>query len=162
MSEKTDKTMAVVREKWDPTFDYVQSDFIPWTPLPAPVSRLRLGFISTAGVYQAALGHVPFDHQHPYGDTGFREFPSTVRAADLAIAHSHYNHAYADQDRNVVFPIDRLQELAAERVIGELAPKVYSFMGYISRPLSLLAESIPEVVQRLRQMQVEAVLLNGV
>jgi D-proline reductase (dithiol) PrdB len=33
------------------------------------------------------------------------------------------------KDRNVVFPLDRLNELAAEGVIGEVAPTHYSFMG---------------------------------
>ena len=33
------------------------------------------------------------------------------------------------EDWNVAFPLDRLKELAAERVIGSVADTHYSFMG---------------------------------
>ena len=40
-------------------------------------------------------------------------------AADFfVISDDYYNHSDADRDINCIFPIERLRELAAERVIG--------------------------------------------
>ncbi|MCA1602549.1 MAG: glycine/betaine/sarcosine/D-proline family reductase selenoprotein B, partial [Acidobacteria bacterium] len=52
-------------------------------------------------------------------------------------------------DLNVIFPIERLQELAAEGVIGGLTPNFFSFIGYNMDPERLertLAEDIAEAV----------------
>lgn len=51
---------------------------------------------------------------------------------------------------NVIFPIERLQELAEEKIIGELAPNFFSFIGYnmdAERLEKILAEDIAEAVK---------------
>ena len=50
---------------------------------------------------------------------------------DLMISHTHFDRTDADQDINCVFPLTRLKELAAEGIIGGVAPTHYGFMGYI-------------------------------
>jgi len=42
---------------------------------------------------------------------------------------TNFDRACFQQDWNVVFPLDRLRELAQSNVIGSLADYHYSFMG---------------------------------
>ena len=46
--------------------------------------------------------------------------------------HRGYDISGPQEDINCVFPMQRLLEMEAEGVIGELAPTAYSFMGLIN------------------------------
>jgi hypothetical protein len=59
-------------------------------------------------------------------------------------------------------PLDRLKSLAAERIIGTVAPRHFSFMGSIAAPGRLIAQTAPEVAQILLEDKVHAVLLTRV
>lgn len=162
MSDLTERTVQSIREKWDPQFELIESRFVPWAHLPRPLNRCKIGLISTAGVYLKDGFHQPFDTENPLGDPSFREMPSTVDLADLRIGHTHYDDRYAREDLNVVFPVDRLLDMARLGVIGQVAPLIYSFMGHVTRPVELLTESVPNLMQRLRRMQADAVLVVAV
>jgi D-proline reductase (dithiol) PrdB len=45
-----------------------------------------------------------------------------------------YPHDDAGMDINVIFPIERLQELASEGVLGGLTGNFFSFIGYNMDP----------------------------
>jgi D-proline reductase (dithiol) PrdB len=64
------------------------------------------------------------------------------------------------EDHNVVFPIDRLNELAARGVIASVAAYHYSFMG--ATQVKQLQHSANELAPLLRQDNVDAVLLTPV
>lgn len=122
-------------------------DFVPLAPLRKPLSECRLTFISTSGVQPT--GTLPFDTVHPVGDYTFRRVPSSSRVEDLEIHQLKYPTAGADRDLNVIFPIERLRELAAEGVIGGLTDSFYSFIGYNMDPERLertLAQDIAAAV----------------
>ncbi len=124
-----------------------KTDFVPLAPTSKPLSQSRLTFVSTAGVQPK--GTLPFDVVHPVGDYTFRRVPSTARPADLEIHQLKYPTVGVNRDLNVIFPIERLQELAADRVIGELTPSFFSFIGYNMDPERLeatLAEDIAGAV----------------
>jgi len=70
---------------------------------------------------------------------------------------SNFDRTGYQQDLNVIFPIDRLAELAAERVIDSVADFHYSFMG-ATRP-DLLEPKARELAGLLKEDQVNAVLL---
>ena len=53
---------------------------------------------------------------------------------DLIIHQLKYPHDDADVDINVIFPIERLQELAAEGVLGGLTDNFFSSIGYNMDP----------------------------
>ena len=76
----------------------------------------------------------------------------------LRIAHEHFDKRYAEQDMNVVFPIERLRSLVAEGFIGRVAEENYSISGYIPRPASLY-QSGDEIAQRLADQDVSGALL---
>jgi D-proline reductase (dithiol) PrdB len=64
------------------------------------------------------------------------------------------------EDWNTVFPIDRLNELAAAGVIGSVADTHYSFMG-AAEP-DLIEPHARELAGHLKRDNVDAVLLPPV
>jgi len=102
-----------------PTFDTR-----PWVTGP-PLSRRRVAILSTAGLHRRE--DRPFE-----GMTGdYRVIPDTCTAKDLVMTHisTNFDRTGFVQDWNVVFPVDRLHELAADQIIGSVAEFHYSFMG---------------------------------
>lgn len=125
-----------------------KDDLVPLAALSRPLSEARLAFVSTAGVQPK--GTLPFDVVHPVGDYSFRRVPSDSAPADLEIHQLKYPTDGAHRDLNVIFPIERLQELRAEGVIGALTPSFFSFIGYNMDPELLertLAEDIADAVR---------------
>ena len=93
-------------------------------------------------------------------DSGdYRLLPGDLRAADLVMSHisTNFDRTGFQQDHNVVFPIDRLNELAAEGVVGSVASVHYSFMG-ATHPAKL-ERTARQLAGMLKQDQVDAVLL---
>ncbi len=107
-------------------------DFVPLAHLRKPLSEARLTLISSCGVH--SNGDPPLDVCHPFGDFRFRRVPSSARHEDLIIHQLKYPHDDADLDINIIFPIERLQELAAEGVAGGLTGNFFSFIGYNMDP----------------------------
>lgn len=125
-----------------------KNDFVPLAKSKKPLSESRLTFVSTAGVQPK--GSLPFDTAHPIGDYTFRPVPSDSKPEDLEIHQLKYPTVGAEKDLNVIFPIERLQELAAEKIIGELAPDFFSFIGYnmdAERLEKTLAENLADAVE---------------
>jgi D-proline reductase (dithiol) PrdB len=61
----------------------------------------------------------------------YRVIPGEIEAKDLVMTHisTNFDRIGFQQDWNVVFPLDRLRELATEGIIGSMADYHYSFMG---------------------------------
>ncbi len=135
---------------------------IPWTPLPRPVSECTVALISTAGI--ALKTDRPFDQEgerrNPWwGDPTYRVIPRTAIEQDVNIYHQHINTSHAAHDLNCVFPLRRLLELESSGEIGRSAPSHYSFMGYLLQPQELLEQSIPAIIDNLKQEQVDVAIL---
>ncbi len=116
--------------------------------LSMPLSEARLAFVSSSGVQ--LRGSLPFDVVHPVGDYSFRRVPSTAVPADLEIHQLKYPTDGARRDLNVIYPIERLQEFAADGTVGSLTDEFFSFIGYNMDPglfASIVAEDIAAAVQ---------------
>ncbi|MGI8787113.1 MAG: glycine/sarcosine/betaine reductase selenoprotein B family protein [Pyrinomonadaceae bacterium] len=125
-----------------------KSDFVPLAELKKPMSESRLTFVSTAGVQP--IGTLPFDTAHPIGDYTFRRVSSASKPSDLEIHQLKYPTFGAEKDLNVIFPIERLQELVNEKIIGGLTGNFFSFIGYnmdAERLEKTLAEDIADAVE---------------
>ena len=80
----------------------------PWVE-GAPLGNRRLAIVSTAGLHSR--------NDRPFTlDSGdyYRVIPGDIKADDLVMTHvsTNFDHTGFQQDWNVVFPIDRLRELA--------------------------------------------------
>ncbi len=131
----------------------------PWTPLLKPVRDCKVALVTTGGVHLKS--QTPFDMKNPDGDPTFREIPADAAHDSLTITHDYYDHRGANEDVNVVFPYERLAEMAAEGVIGGVSPVHVSFMGHIDAELveQLVQETAPAAARRLREAGTEAALL---
>ena len=78
------------------------------------------------------------------------------------ITHDYYDHADADKDINIVFPVERLKEFEKDGIIGRVANIHYGFMGHITgRHIpELITRIAPEVARNLKEEKVDIVLLT--
>lgn len=118
-----------------------KEDQVPLARLSKPLSRCRVGFVSTSGVQPK--DSLPFDVVHPVGDYSFRRFSSDISVDDLEIHQLKYPTFGANRDLNVIYPIERLRELVRDGVIGGLTGNLYSFIGYNMDP-DRLEETLAE------------------
>lgn len=128
-------------------------DTQPWATGP-PLSQRRVAIISTAGV-------------HPRGDRPFtfmpedlyRLIPGDITASDLTMTHisANFDRTGFQQDWNVVFPLDRLRDLAEKGIIASVADFHYSFMG-ATDPLQM-ESTARDIAGLLKKDGVNAVLL---
>ena len=135
-------------------------DQSPWAPFTKPLASARIGLVTTAGVHLKS--DKPFDMADSTGDPTFRVIPSSAMADDMMITHDYYDHSDADKDINIVFPLERLRELAAEGVIGGVTERFFSFMGHIDENHfpRFLEEQLPQVAAMLLEDGADAVLVT--
>ncbi len=127
----------------------------PWVAGPPLVQR-RVAIVSSAGL--VVRGKDPFRGRDP----DYRAIPATTTAGDLLCSHIsiNFDRTGFQEDWNVVFPLDRLRELAAEGTIGSVAQTHYSFMG-ATDPVQM-EPHVRDLAGRLKHDQVDAVILSPV
>jgi D-proline reductase (dithiol) PrdB len=89
----------------------------------------------------------------------YRVIPGDIQAGDLVITHvsTNFDRTGFQRDWNIMFPIDRLRELAAEKVIGSVADYHYSFMG--AADPALMAPAARNLAVLLKGDHVDAAFL---
>jgi len=127
----------------------------PWVSGP-PLAQRRVAIVSSAGL--VVRGEDPFRGR----DADYRVIPAATGSDELLISHIsiNFDRTGFQEDWNVVFPLDRLNELAAEGAIGSVAATHYSFMGATGP--GEMEPYARELAGRLKQDRVNAVLLSPV
>jgi D-proline reductase (dithiol) PrdB len=127
----------------------------PFVSGPA-LSRRRVAIVSSAGL--VVRGEEPFRGRDP----DYRAIPGTTAPENLLMSHIsiNFDRTGFQEDWNVVFPLDRLGELAAAGTIGSVARTHYSFMG-ATDPVQMEPHA-RELAGRLKQDGVDAVILSPV
>jgi D-proline reductase (dithiol) PrdB len=144
-------------------FDELGRDYYESMPMPTfpgtpwvaakSASQARIAIISTAGLQRR--GDRPFS----IDSSDYRLLPGDTPAADLVMSHisANFDRSGFQRDHNVVFPINRLNELAAVGAVGSVASIHYSFMG-ATHPAKM-ERMARQLAGLLKQDQVNAVLL---
>ena len=137
---------------WLVALDCPQFDSIPWVTGPPLIER-RVAIVTTAGLQRAG------DARFSADASDYRAIPADVAAADLVMSHisSNFDRTGYQQDVDVVFPLERLIELAREGAIGSVADVHYSFMG-ATAPEDM-EPAAREVAHLLRRDRVDLALL---
>jgi D-proline reductase (dithiol) PrdB len=138
-------------------YPFIVPEDVPWTPYGGRPSEQTVALVTSGGLYLRE-SQAPFNTESIHGDPTFREIPRTTRPEDIRIAHAHYDHSQAEEDINVVFPLQRLIELQAEGIIGKVAGTHYSF-SYVNDVVPLVTQAVPEIIRRLRADRVDFVIL---
>lgn len=129
----------------------------PWTT-PKPLAESRVAIVTTAGL-RADGGRT-----WAPGDQGFTVLPGDRRDLTLAHTSQNFDRTAVLEDLNVVYPVDRLAELAEQGVIGSVATEHLAFMGaQRDHTLTTLRlDSGPAAAELLRRDGVDVVLLTPV
>ena len=132
-------------------------DDVPWTT-PKPLDESRVAIVTTAGL------RVESNADWNAGDQGFTQIPHDAENLTLAHYSPNFDRVGWVLDKNVVFPIDRLHELAEDGIIGSVANTHISFMG--AQPDHTLEtirlDSGPAAAKLLADDEVDLVLLTPV
>ena len=132
-------------------------DDVPWTT-PKPLHESRVAIVTTAGL------RVENNADWNAGDQGFTQIPHDAENLTLAHYSPNFDRVGWVLDKNVVFPIDRLNELAEDGIIGSVANTHISFMG--AQPDHTLEtirlDSGPAAAKLLKDDEVDLVLLTPV
>ncbi len=136
---------------------------IPWAPISKPLSQLTFSLMTSAGISMKT--DPPFDMERErkeafWGDPTMREIPRTAKEEDIDVNHLHINTEYIKQDLNVMLPLTRFLEFEKEGIIGSLAPTAFSYYGFQIDPNTLLQETMPKVVAKMKEEAVDAALLT--
>ena len=136
-----------------PSYEWTVNETAPLTRLNKPVSECRVTMLTSGGISHCTM---PGFNPDARNDHRVDEVDQDVTSSDFQINDSYYNHDDADQDINCVFPIDRLKEMAADGLVGSIAPRFWSgFMGRIYNRTKLIEESIPAFIEKLREDAVD-------
>jgi D-proline reductase (dithiol) PrdB len=133
----------------------------PFVPIDRPLSRVRLGLVTTGGVHHRDQAPFSRKEESPLGDGSWRRLDLSRPRDDFAITHDWYDHRNAGRDVNLVLPVDRLREFADEGIIGGLHPAAAGLMGHVEGNEERRLEFVtaPEVAAFFRREGVDAVLL---
>lgn len=126
-------------------------------PLSRPLGETSVALVTSAGITQR--GQPPMDGPNIEGDYTIRLLDIDTPTSELSIWHTHFDLAPALEDINVVYPIDRLKELAADGTIRRVANPAVSFMGYFSNVFRVRDEVAPAIVDAVRNSGADAALL---
>ena len=133
---------------------------MPFTPFDGELSSATIAIVSAAGVHQK--DQEAFNIADELGDLTYRVMGEDVASSDLMVTHHHYDHSDADEDINVVFPIDILRELVDEGFIGGIARKHVGYMGYTMRLKNMYDDTAPQIAKEIdRGSRADAVILTG-
>lgn len=153
--------MARIEDIPQPTRDAILELEIP-TPATspwvsgAPLSQRKVAIVTSAALHRRA--EPPF----PAGSGEFRELPVAASPSEFVMSHVsiNYDRAGFQRDINVVYPVDRMRELAAEGVIGSVADTNFSVMG--STDPKLMNETVEALMARFARDRIDAVLFSPV
>ena len=125
----------------------------PWVEGP-PINQRRVALITTAGLHKRE--DRPFQMGQP---DYYRVIPGDTLDKEVVMSHgaASFDRTGYQRDWNIVFPLDRLRELANEGVIGSVADFHYSF----GTPLAMQENEIvaKELSGLFKRDKVDAVLI---
>ncbi len=141
------------------TYKWRRIDPVPWKPLRKPLAECRLALVSSAGLVPPDQPW--FDKSHPGGDPSFREISGDIEISNLIDTHrsDSFDHSGMAEDRDVVFPLTRVRELAEWGRIGSVNHRHLSLMGSITSPGQFIRNQAPEAAGKLVRDEVDVALL---
>ncbi len=151
MTNEKDLLLDLVARQPVPVFN--QPSFNP----PPQLKDARVAIVTSAALYRE--GDTPFALE----DVHFETLPSSERNLKMGHVSPNFNRAGFATDLNVVYPADRLAELAERGSIGSVADFHYAFAGNQPDTLSeLRLDTGPACAQKLLEDNVDIVLITPV
>ena len=135
--------------------DGVKFDETAFT-VPVPLTEAKVAIVTSASL------HHPDDEDFSPMDTGYRILRSEPRDYVMGHLSPNFDATGFALDINTVFPIDRLDELAAQGVIGSVAEEHLAYAGNQFDLSAIRLDSGPSGAKFLKEQDVDVVLLTPV
>lgn len=124
---------------------------------PPALKDATVAIVTTAGLRKSG------DESWKPQDSSFRLFDAEDRDMQLGHLSPNFDRSGIVADINVAYPIDRLTEMAAEGIIGAVAPRHASFMGAQDETMETLRLDIgPALAKIFKEDGTDVVLLTPV
>ena len=127
-----------------------------WTPVTKEVKDMTVALATAAGVHHKE--QVRFNLA---GDFTWREVLNEWPSNELMVSHGGYDNGDVNKDINCMFPVDRLNELAAEGFIKAVAKTHAGFMGGGGNQEKFKNETGPAIAAMFKEEGVDAVILTA-
>jgi D-proline reductase (dithiol) PrdB len=140
---------------------------VVWSPFTERLADASIALVSSAGLSLAG-DQEPFDLERErseptWGDPSYRVLPHDLGDRRLVMSHLHVNDADVRADRNVALPVDALDDLIEEGVVGRAGPSHVSVMGYQEAGLAVWREvTAPALVELFRAQGTHGVVFAPV
>jgi D-proline reductase (dithiol) PrdB len=153
--------MARLEDIYQPTRDNIVAaecpviDGEPFVEGP-PLSERKIAILTSAALYPR--GGNPL----LYNSGDYLEIPTSLPNSEILMSHVsiNYDRTGWQRDINVVYPIDRLRELADEGVIGAVADVNFTVLGS-TEPTKML-ESAESIAARVKRDRIDSILFSPV
>jgi len=130
---------------------------------PPPLREARVAIVTSAALSRSGGISKWQVEKWDFADFHFEILPNDARDLELGHVSPNFDRAGFAADLSVVYPVDRLQELADQGVIGSVASSHYSFAGNQSEGLSALRmDTGPACAKKMLEDRVDVVLLTPV
>lgn len=129
---------------------------VPYTPVTSRLSDMVIALVSSSGVY--VEGQEPFTEN---GDNSYRIIPPDVDVKQLRFRHGHYDTSEAQKDPDVIFPLQRLRELAEQGFIRGVSNKHIGFKGFSTDLKTQYEKLAPAIAEEIERSQTDAVVLTA-
>lgn len=124
---------------------------------PPPLSEATVAIVTSAG-----LRRKDEPSWNP-NDGSFRAFDASERDLSLGHLSPNFDRSGFAADLNVVWPVDRLKEMAEDGAIGRVAPRHLGFMGAQDDTMTTIRmDTGPAAAKLLKDDGVDLVLLTPV
>ncbi len=124
---------------------------------PPKLSEATVAIVTTAGLRQTG------DPSWTPEDPSYRVFDTDAEDIRLGHVSPNFDRSGFAADINVVYPIDRLKEMAEEGVIARVAPRHVAFLGAQAGSMTAMRkDTVPAVAKLLKDDGVNVVLLTPI
>src|SRR5579863_2339951 len=132
----------------------------PFQPLRKPLAQSRLTIITTAAPFDPTKGDQGPGAKYNGGAKFYSVYDGdTSKTHDLRISHIAYDRVHTSaEDSGTWFPLPQLHRLAAEKRIGEVAPRFFGAPTNRSHRVTIETDA-PEILARCKADHVDAVVL---
>jgi D-proline reductase (dithiol) PrdB len=140
-------------------YAWQRNDPVPWAEVRKPLESSRVGLVFMACMTLPA--QPPFHAVPPDFDPSPRIVPSDTDPKALVNTYPEqaFDHAGLAADANLLIPLDRLHDMAAEGEIGEVSPRAVSLCGHLPKTERLVDSVAPEIARLFAQDGADVVLL---
>jgi glycine/betaine/sarcosine/D-proline reductase family selenoprotein B len=133
---------------------------VPFTTLRKPLAKARIGLVTTASPFQPDKGDQGPGAPYNSAAKFYKVYSGdTSETHDVRISHVGIDRKHTTaEDSGTWFPLPVLKTLAAEGVIGSVAPRFHGLPTNRSQATTVDVD-VPEIVKRCKEDGVDGVIL---